>query len=725
MPMEQLSESPTLDREPRDPLHRLFDPRSIAIIGASASPTKRGFQAIRALQESGYAYPVYPVNPKATEILGLKVISSITQLPDGVDVALIALPAKAVPDAVRQCAAAGIAGAVVLANGFRETGDAVGAELDAALIEAIAETGVRVIGPNTSGMLNVSTGANLVGLQDVPKGPISVVTQSGNMLLSLVNDNRALRGPGFHAYVGLGNQADVRYDECVTELAGHPDSGAVAIHSEGFVDGRAFLVAAARAVTEKPIVVLRGGRSAVGQRTALSHTGAVAGSDQVATAVLRQAGVELVDRSDELAIVAGAMATTAPIPAGRHVAILSDGGGHATLAADALADRGVELAELGTDTQQALRELLGAPASVVNPVDVAGATDADPEVFAAAVDILMRDPAVGLVFIVGLYGGYHRRFDASLEVGENAAAEKLLALTAEHGIPLLVQTCYAAEQIHNHDRLRSGGIQVIDSIDHAVRVVAALDRRGVLLATADRRSDLVLPPRASTAHYPSGLLDEPTARALVENAGIDLGGWAFARTVDEVAAAVAEYGKPCALKVVSPQVVHKSDSGGVRLNVVADNAAENAQSIIDTVTANVPGAVVDGIVVTPMAGKGIELLVGATRDPIFGPVVAFGSGGVMVEALKDVTFRAAPFTELEAHEMIGETIASRMLDGYRNFPVIDRDGLARFLVGVGDIVAAHPEIGELDLNPVIGSANGIVPVDVRIIISADQSGGAK
>lgn len=720
--MEQLLVDSTVHTATRAPLHRLFDPWSIAIVGASTSPTKRGYQAIRALQQSGYAYPVYAVNPKATEILGLKVVPSIAQLPAGVDVALIALPGSAVPEAIRQCAAVGIAGAVVLANGFRETGDA-GAELDAALSAAIAETGVRVIGPNTSGMLNVSTGANLVGLQDVPKGPISVVTQSGNMLLSLVNDNRALKGPGFHAYVGLGNQADVRYDECVTELAGHPDTGAVAIHSEGFADGRSFLVAAAQAVTQKPVVVLRGGRSVIGQRTALSHTGSVAGSDAVATAVLRQAGVELVDRSDELAIVAGAMATTAPIPAGQHVAILSDGGGHATLAADALAASGVQLAELGADTQKALRDLLGEPAAVVNPVDVAGATDANPEVFATAAEILMQDPAVGLVLIVGLYGGYHRRFDASLETAENAAADELLALTARHHVPLLVQSCYAADDIANHDRLRAGGVQVIDSIDHAVRVVAALDRRGVRLATTDRRSDLALPPSTPADHHAAGLLDEPSARTLVENAGIDIGAWAFVRTVEEVVTTVAAYGKPCALKVVSPQVVHKSDAGGVRLNVVAGNAADNAQSIIDDVTARVPGAVVEGIVVTPMADKGIELLVGATRDPIFGPVVAFGSGGIMVEALKDVTFRAAPLTVLEAHEMIDETVASRMLDGYRHLPVIDRNALAQFLVRVGDIVATHAEIGELDLNPVIATATGIVPVDVRIIISAHPESG--
>ncbi|MEU7765453.1 acetate--CoA ligase family protein [Nocardia sp. NPDC049190] len=709
------------DTSARTALERLLDPHSIAIVGASANVAKRGFHAIRALQQSGYAHPIYPVNPTAMQILGLDVYSSIDRLPYGVDVALIALPAAAVPDTLRRCSAAGIAGAVVLANGFGELGDA-GAELAAALSTVIAQTGIRVIGPNTSGLINVSSGANLVGLHGVPPGPISVITQSGNMLLSLVNDDRAIRGPGFHAYVGLGNQADVRYDECLTELAGHPGTGVVAIHSEGFIDGRSFLVAAARAVPDTPVAVLRGGRSEVGRRAACSHTGSIAGSDAVATAVLRQAGVELIERSDELAVVAGALATCAPIAQGCKVAILSDGGGHATLAADALAARGIELAGLGAQTRLRLRQLLGDAAAVTDPVDVAGATDTDPMVFVDAADVLMRDPEVGLVLIIGLYGGYHLRFDPGLREIEDAAAARLLELVTERRVPLLIQSCYAGAEIANHDRLRAGGVPVLASIDHAVRAVVALERRGRRLADAAQRSSLVLPLPAPPVSG-SGLLDEPTARRVVEDAGFDVGAWSFAATVTEVVAAVADYQRPCALKVVSAQVIHKSDVGGVRLGVVAADAARHAQAIIDSVRTHVPEAHIDGIIVAPMADAGVELLVGATRDPIFGPVVAFGSGGVMVEAWQDVAFRAAPFTELEAYEMIGETIASRMLDGYRHLPAVDRQQLARFLVRVGDFVAAHPEIADIDLNPVIASRSGTVPVDIRIVVSEETPGG--
>ncbi|CAM5447756.1 CoA-binding domain protein OS=Tsukamurella paurometabola (strain ATCC 8368 / DSM / CCUG 35730/ CIP 100753 / JCM 10117 / KCTC 9821 / NBRC 16120 / NCIMB 702349 / NCTC 13040) OX=521096 GN=Tpau_2035 PE=4 SV=1 [Tsukamurella paurometabola] len=708
----------------RGPMARLFDPRSIAVVGASTDPAKRGYQSIRALQRSGYRHPIHPVNPRATRILGLDVAPSVEELPRDIDVALIALPGPLVPDALRACAGVGIRSAVVLANGFKESGHA-GAALEAELAAVIAETGIRVIGPNTSGIINASTGANLVGLLDIPQGPISVVTQSGNMLLSLVNDDRALQGPGFHVYAGLGNQVDVSYADCLTAMAEDDQTGAIAVHAEGLIDGRGFLVAAARAVADTPVVMVRGGRSEIGRRTALSHTGSVAGSDAVATAVLRQAGVELVDRSDELAVVAEALAATVPVQAGRSIAILADGGGHATLAADALAELGVSLANTSEQTQHRLRQLLGDAAAVANPVDVAGATDADPTVFVDAARILMADPAVGLVLIVGMFGGYHLRFDAGLHAAEQSTADRLADLSRAARIPLVVQSCYAAAPNPVHARLRTEGFTVVNSIDHAARIVAALTRRGDRLGTAGLRSDLALPtpiraPGGPDA--PGGLLDEPAARRLVEASGIDLGAWAFARTADEAAEAVEGFDHPCALKIVSPQVVHKSDVGGVQLGVLPFDAADRARAMIETVAARAPGAEIDGLIVSPMARPGIELLVGAMQDPIFGPVVVFGSGGVLVEALKDVTFRAAPFTELEAREMIDETAVSRMLDGHRHLPRIDRDELARLLVRIGDLIATRRDIDELDLNPVIASADGLVPADVRIVLTSQHTG---
>jgi acetyltransferase len=702
-----------VDQQLRPALARLFDPRSIAVIGASADPGKRGHQAIRALLDAGFTGPIVPVNRRGGAVLGLPVVREIAELPYGLDVALVALPGEAVPGTIRRLAERGVAGAVVLANGFGETG-AAGEALDAELKAAIAETDVRVIGPNTSGILIVASGANLVGVQDVPAGPVALVTQSGNMLLSFLADTRAHRLPGLHSYIGLGNQADVGYAECLRDMASRPEIGAIAIHSEGVKDGRGFLIAASRAARQRPVVLLRGGRSAAGARTALSHTGSVAGSDEVARAVLSQAGIELVERSDELAAVAGVLATTAPLRDG-GVAVLSDGGGHAALTADALTNEGVPLAELATDTCNRLAALLGPAAMVANPVDVAGATDADPARLADAAHLLLADAAVGLVLVVGLYGGYHLRFDPQLQAAEDATSRRLAQLTGTHGKPVVVHSLHAMDAPANHEILRAGGVPVLASIDHAVRAVAALHRRGHRLRTAGERSTLELPVPSTSASYDACPLPEPAAREFVESAGIGTGDWTFAATSAGAHAAVARFGVPCAVKVVSPQVVHKSDAGGVRLGVTDGESA--FESIVESVRSTFPAADITGVVITPMAGHGVELLVGATADPIFGPVVAFGSGGVLVEALGDVTFRAAPFSHREALEMIGETVASRLLDGYRGLPPVDRDRLAAFLVRVGDFAASTPRLRELDFNPVIADAHGIRPVDVRLVIA--------
>jgi acetate---CoA ligase (ADP-forming) len=713
--MTDLSAAPALPADPR--LARLLDPHSIAVLGASADPAKRGYQAVRALLADGYRYPLHPVNPKGGSILGLPVARSIGEVPGPVDVALIATPARTVPALLRDCAAAGVAGAVVVANGFRESGPE-GALLEAELRQAVADTGIRVIGPNTSGMFNLGTGANLVGLSNVPRGPVSVLTQSGNMLLSLVADNRSNGGPGFGIYVGLGNQADVGYHDCLAFLAGHESTGAVAIHAEGFQDGRAFLRAAAEATRSLPVVLLSGGKSAAGRLSALSHTGAVAAPAEVTDAVLRQAGVEVVTRSDELGLVAGVLAIS-PVPsAGKKVVVLSDGGGHATLAVDALSARGIALAELAPHTEQRLCALLGPTAAVRNPVDVAGATDTKPSLFADAVHALIEDEQVGMVVMIGLFGGYHLRFDERLRADEEQTAAQLVELSTASGTPILVQSCYAAARPSAHDILRRGGVPVLESIDHTVRAVAALMHRAYRLATAAERSDLQLPRSAQPREGTGRLLSEPDGRRLLESAGVATGDWRMVTSAEQAAQAVADLGRPCALKVVSADVAHKSDAGGVRLNVTAETVAAVFTAMLADVERAVPGCAIDGAVVVPMAGSGVELLVGVTRDAAFGPVVAFGSGGVLVEAIRDISFRAAPLTMLEAREMITETVASRLLDGVRGLPRVDRGELARFLVGVGEFAAATPELRELDLNPVIASEHGLVPADVRMVLDA-------
>lgn len=696
-------------------IKRVFAPASIVVVGASANPGKRGNQALRALSDSGYAGAVYAVNRNGGSAHGIDFLTSVVDLPEGVDLALVSLPAAATPGALAELARRGVAGAVLLAGGFGEAGVA-GAAAEAELRRVLENTGLRVIGPNTSGLLNVKLGVNLVGGPAVKPGPIAILTQSGNMLLSLIADDAATHGPGIASYVGLGNQSDISYPECVEYFAGDPDVGVIAVHSEGLGDGRRFLQAAARVVQRKPLVMVRGGRSDAGRVSALSHTGSIAGSDEVATAVLSQAGVELVERSDELAIVAAALASARPLPFGTGVAVLADGGGHATLAADALVAQDAPLAKLAASTKSDLRQLLGDNAVLANPIDVAGATDSDPGLFSHAVEALMSDQGVGLVLLIGLYGGYHERFDPRLADVEERDAARLVAVARKHVKPVVVQSCYASGLLAAHQVLRENGVPVIGSIDHAVRSVAALARRGKRLATASSRSPFLLPAAQATAAGDPVLLDEPAARRLIESRGIPTGEWAFASSARETEAALRKFDAPCAVKIVADGVAHKSDVGGVTLDVTAFQAAAVWETLVTSVAAAAPGAAVRGVVVSPMVPAGVEVLVGARRDPIFGPIVAFGWGGFLVEALRDVSFRAAPLTRLEAEELIGETRASRLLDGYRNLPAVDRTVMADLLVAVGDLMAGHPGIHELDLNPVVAAGQRLCLVDVRVAV---------
>jgi acetyltransferase len=330
----------------------------------------------------------------------------------------------------------------------------------------------------------------------------------------------------------------------------------------------------------------------------------------------------------------------------------------------------------------------------------------------------MADQAVGMVLVVGLFGGYHLRFDERLLAAEEETASALVRLSQRTGTPVVVQSCYAGDRLSPHAVLRKGGIQVLPSIDHAARATAALFRRAHYLATAADRTDPDLhqtPTRTADAGA-ARLLTEPEARRLLERFGIHTGSWWLVTSPESAAETVAQLARPCALKIVSPQIAHKSEVGGIRLNVTAEDAADQYRQMLAEVAAALPSAVIDGVLVVPMAPRAIELLVGVIRDPVFGPLVAFGSGGVLVEALHDVTFRAAPLTALEAREMIEETVAARLLDGFRGLPPVDCDKLVSLLVRIGQFAAHTAGLRELDLNPVIACGREILPVDVRIVL---------
>ena len=725
-------------------LERIFKPCSIAVVGASANPTKRGNQILRALNESGYAGQIYAVNRGGGRILGKTVYKSVEELPEAADLAVLCTPAASAPALVQACGKRGIPGAVVLAVGFGESGEE-GARLEARLRRAGRQHGVRIIGPNTSGLLNLPVGVNLIGARGVRPGGIALVVQSGNIALALMNEVTRQSRVGISICCGLGNEVDVGFGEVLEYLGGHDETQAVIAHVEGCRDARALLRAAARVTPHKPVVAIKSGRTAAGAHAALSHTGTIAGPYDRLSAGLRQAGIVALQRADELLPVAETLASQPPPPPGGGVAILSDGGGQSTLVVDALHEMGVPLAQLAPETSARLRQVLGPAAAVRTPVDVAGAADADPGVFSRALDLIAADPAVGIVLLVGLFGGYAIRFSAQLGEVEAEAARSMAATMRARGKGLVAHSQYAAHDSAALDALRDVRVPVIGSLDAACRAVAELQRRGTRLAAPQRWP--VAPKgrpvgegwgRDALAAIETALaerratLTETEARTLLGDVGLAFDETIVLQSPEEAATAAANAGHPVAIKLLSRHIVHKTDAGGVVLGVAGAAAARAA---FEDIAANARAfaqanalpeedyaATASPMLAPPVA----ELLVGAYRDPHLGRVLTLGAGGTWVEVLRDVTHRVLPLGagEVGAGEVaaaLGELKVNALLAGARGGRAVQLGGIVAAARAVAECVMRLPAVVEVEVNPLFVYEDRAVPVDARVVLAHPET----
>ena len=707
-------------------LDRVLKARSVAVVGASRNESKRGYQAIRTLKEAKFEGKIYAVNPREESVLGLPCYPRLTDIEGPVDLALITTPAKTIPAIMEDCGAKGVSGAVLIAGGFGETGPE-GRALEDLVLASARKNGVRLIGPNTSGMINVHSGLNLVGLRDVPKGDIALLSQSGNMALALITEASVKSRKGFSYYVGVGNEADIRFHEYLAWFRDDPDTRAILMYVEGMRDGRAFLQEAYKTTRHKPVIMLKSGRTATGRQSAGSHTGALAGMSEVARSAFMRVGVEVVDNSDELFPVAESLASLSPIR-NNKVAILADGGGHATIAADILTEAGLEIPPLSEHTQDKLRKILPPAASLRNPVDVAGGADASPTVMADCARVLLKDKDIGGLIVVGLLGGYAIRFAEKLAFPEEDAAHQIGKLVSECKKPVVVHSLYKFAKPHSLDLLRYYGIPVYDSVEVACKCLGSLANYGKYLQSYEAKTDFVM--SWGTKAKPRGrelidkaraegrdLLLEHEARDLLALHGAPMGEVRLAHTADQAEAVAEELGGELALKIVSPQILHKSDAGGVQLGIHGGPAARQAfEEIIGRAQAYKPEAEIRGVLISPMAAEGLGVIIGTKTDDQFGPVVMFGIGGIMVEVLHDVAFRVLPISPHSAKRMLGEIRSARLLNGYRGRPPVDKTALRKLLLTVSEIVEAYPEIIEMDLNPVIAHDNGIEVVDARILL---------
>ncbi|OGO09037.1 MAG: hypothetical protein A2Y61_07145 [Chloroflexi bacterium RBG_13_60_13] len=697
-------------------LREIFESRSIAVVGASEDPSKAGHQVVRTLLAAGYLGKIYPVNRNEKQILGLPCYSSIAEIKGPLDLIVISLPGKAVISVMEEAEQRGdVKGVVVLSAGFAETAIPENVEAQRQLVEIARRAGIRVFGPNCIGIMNpdrrLVTGFH-PGISLVP-GNVGYVTQSGALGGSLVT--MALSQPkplGFARFGHVGNMCDVSNQELIEEYGNDPRIEVILVYLEGVKDGREFMRVASRVTKNKPVLVLKVGRTQIGAKAALSHTGTLAGADAVYNGAFKQCGVVRANTVHDL--IAGAKAVSMlPKPRGNRVCILTEAGGMGVVSMDEVEAGGVlELAPMSQETCERLTALLPPMAMVCKPngyVDMTAAAMA--KEFGDAIRLVLSDANVDMVVLNSIPPTFLPAMDV---------AQAIVPVVKELGKP--VAACFTVGQAMAETRryLEESGIPTFESPDYAVRALAMLTQ-----ATFSVSHPLGDVPSARHPILDRAVLEarhplEPESLDFLSDHGIAVMPHVLARTREEAQRAAMEMNSPVVLKIVAPQVIHKSDIGGVKVNLQGNEAVgQGHDQMVNDVKSAIAAADIHGVLVVPMAQPGTEVIVGMVRDAQFGPTIMFGTGGVFVELFKDVSFRIAPFDKEVALDMIKETKGYQVLRGMRGEKQKDIASLAELLVQVSQLAARYPQIKEVDLNPIRVHENGYSVLDARILLDAE------
>jgi acetyltransferase len=640
-----------------------------------------------------------------------------------VDLVMVIVPPKFVLPAVTESVSVGAKGIIIITAGLGE-GEEDRKRIEAEILTVAAKTGTYIIGPNCSGLFNASAHLNLLGLPDLASGPISVIAQSGNVIDSLTYYART-RELGFSKIISLGNAIGANVVDYLGYLKDDPETQVIVAYLEGIKDGNHLLRSAREITRTKPIIALKVGRSAAGARAAASHTGSLAGDDLIVNAAFRQAGIVRVSHIDELFDMAEVFCHC-PLPAGARVAILSEGGGDNSIAADNAELEGQQVPVLSHETQAKIKPFLleGMPAS--NPIDYGGTAEENPQVIADCVRVCMESDEIDAVYLTGFFGGFKDIIAAHVAQLEEKTSRVLVDLVQRFKKPLFVHTSFARGPIESLDMLKRSGIPVMESSQRAMRCLAALTEmatfRKKLMQTdfpqpggENHLKVMEVCARARLGHR-SNLL-ETESREILALYGMKLLEATLASNVEEAVRVSRELSCPLAVKVVCPDIVHKSDAGGIKLNVMGEAEIRQAfEEILAAARRLTRPERVLGVLLSPMAQPGQECVLGMFRDPQFGPVIMFGLGGVFVEVLQDVSFRVAPLTELDIVEMIQEIKGYPVLSGIRGGKTKDTKAIRSILEILSTLAVECPEIREIDLNPVIIHETGASIVDCRMIL---------
>ena len=697
-------------------LRAFFEPRSVAVVGASRRRGTVSGELFHNLLAAGFNGPVYPVNPKASVVQSVVAYKSVLEVPGPVDLAVLALPAPCVVEAAGECAAKGVRAIVVISAGFAETGPE-GAQRQRELLAVCRAAGMRLIGPNCLGIVNTDAEVRL----DATFGPIvplpgrvGFLSQSGALGLAIIDYANAL-GLGLSSFVSVGNKADISSNDLLSFWEQDERTDLVLLYLESFGNPRKFARIARRVARTKPVLAVKSGRSAAGARATSSHTGALlAASDVTVDALFDQAGVIRTDSLAELFDVASLLANQ-PIPAGRRVAIVTNAGGPGIMCADACEAGGLEVVQLSPRLQASLAEGLPAEAAAANPVDMLAS--APPEHYRRTVELVAASGEVDAVIVI---------FIPPLPADTDAVVRAVRDATATAGsVPVLNVVMSSADPpLEDGDGPRLPRYRFPEDAAHAlVRAVEYGTWRqrpeGQVPELPDVRHDeaaALLAAALADGTGPRWLSPEGVAR-LLACYGVPIAEWRLAGSPEEAGAAANELGGPVALKAVAPRLVHKTEAGAVCPGLAGAEADQAAAAEMAAAVAP-EGYAVDGYVVQRMVGEGVELLVGVVHDASFGPVIACGAGGTAVELLKDVAVRITPLTNLDAAEMVRSLATYPLLDGYRGAPRADVAALEDLLLRVSALVESHPTIAELDCNPVKVLPDGAVVVDARVRVQA-------
>jgi acetyltransferase len=695
----------------RQPLDAIFKPETVAVIGASEREGSVGRTLMWNLISNPFGGTVYPVNPKRSNVMGIRAYTSVGELPEQVDLAVIVSPAPSVPGIISECVEAGVSGAIIISAGFREVGEE-GAKLERRVMEEARRGNMRVMGPNCLGVMNPISGMNatFAGAMANP-GSVGVLSQSGALLTSIL-DRSFAENVGFSAFVSVGSMMDVGWGDLIYYLGDDPKTKSIVIYMESIGDARSFLSAAREVALTKPIIVIKAGRTEAAGKAAASHTGALAGSDEVLDAAFRRSGVLRVEEISDLFDMAEVLSKQ-PRPLGPRLTVVTNAGGPGVLATDALVEGGGELARISDDAMDELNEFLPAPWSHGNPIDVLG--DADPDRYARTLQTAAGDPdSDGMLVILTPQ-------DMTDPTG---TAEKLAPYAKAGGKPVLASWMGGPNVAAGKEILNRAGIPTFEYPDTAARAFDNMWRYTYNLRSIyetpslagesgevhDRAREMLEEARDSGRT----LLTEAESKNLLAAYGIPTTKTRVAEDAEEAADHAAEIGYPVVLKLHSETITHKTDVGGVELDLADADAVRVA---FKRIRGAVDATGFDGVTVQPMVStQGYELILGSSLDPQFGPVVLFGSGGSLVEVYRDRALALPPLNTTLARRMMEETRIYQALKGVRGQEPVDEAELERLLVLFSQLVVEQPWIKEIDINPLLASSEGLLALDARVVL---------